>query len=433
MPPLRLAISPNLVRLPRKATHTSQMLMQSAVIAAASMLPLFATAAPLQGLGQPINDTALVGGKTITFDNPGTFSGNSLTIDDVTITSGGPNFSVTSALAGGYNTTGPYLETQGQVTKFTFSFATPVIAAAFNFGASDEDWSLTAFNGTEILETLTIAPTGSSNNKEYFGLESSGITRLELLAPRSDYILLDNFTYKPGVIPSINTVNISAIGDSEVTLSWTATADSRWPITKYTVTGIPGGSCTTETVAPATEPANSCTITGLTNGTPYKFKVIATNSIGDSTPSAESAEAIPSADLRFADAEPVIALPKGVVGSAYSQALNVTGGLPPYAFSVTGNLPEGLTLDTANGLVSGTPTTAGSYSFTVMAADSTLHAELTAKAVHAVEQNFTLQIAAAAVVERAPEPVPALGSFGLILLTGLLGGIAGFTRRKKSA
>jgi hypothetical protein len=50
-------------------------------------------------------------------------------------------------------------------------------------------------------------------------------------------------------------------------------------------------------------------------------------------------------------------LPDGFVGTAYSQQLQVTGGVPPLTFALnTGStLPDGLFID-ANGLISGTPT-----------------------------------------------------------------------------
>ena len=61
-------------------------------------------------------------------------------------------------------------------------------------------------------------------------------------------------------------------------------------------------------------------------------------------------------------------------GINYSFPMIVTGGTLPYAFSITsGALPEGLTLNTISGLISGRPTfaTAGtSYSFTVKVADN---------------------------------------------------------------
>jgi len=63
-------------------------------------------------------------------------------------------------------------------------------------------------------------------------------------------------------------------------------------------------------------------------------------------------------------------LPSGTVGVAYSATLSAAGGTPPYTWSpTTGSLPPGLALSTS-GTVSGAPTAAGSYSFTIQASDS---------------------------------------------------------------
>ncbi|HVP00135.1 MAG TPA: Ig domain-containing protein [Bryobacteraceae bacterium] len=65
-------------------------------------------------------------------------------------------------------------------------------------------------------------------------------------------------------------------------------------------------------------------------------------------------------------------LPGGTVGTAYSQALTAAGGQAPYTWSVAaGNPPGGLTLDPASGVLSGTPTAAGTFAFTAQVADAT--------------------------------------------------------------
>ena len=56
----------------------------------------------------------------------------------------------------------------------------------------------------------------------------------------------------------------------------------------------------------------------------------------------------------------------GEVGVAFdSGPMNVTGGAPPYTFSIVGTLPTGLALNTSTGEVTGTPTTAGSFQIKV--------------------------------------------------------------------
>jgi len=64
-------------------------------------------------------------------------------------------------------------------------------------------------------------------------------------------------------------------------------------------------------------------------------------------------------------------LPTGTVGTAYSQTIAASGGTAPYTFTVTaGTLPNGLTLNPTTGILSGTPTTAATYTFTVTAKDA---------------------------------------------------------------
>lgn len=61
----------------------------------------------------------------------------------------------------------------------------------------------------------------------------------------------------------------------------------------------------------------------------------------------------------------------GTVGHAYSSEVTVTGGTPPYTFAViSGALPDGLSLDPSTGAITGTPTVANSFSFTIGVTDS---------------------------------------------------------------
>jgi uncharacterized repeat protein (TIGR01451 family) len=64
-------------------------------------------------------------------------------------------------------------------------------------------------------------------------------------------------------------------------------------------------------------------------------------------------------------------LPAALIGVPYSETVLPGRGVSPYVFSLeSGSLPAGLSLDTATGTLSGTPTTAGAQSFSIRATDA---------------------------------------------------------------
>jgi hypothetical protein len=95
-------------------------------------------------------------------------------------------------------------------------------------------------------------------------------------------------------------------------------------------------------------------------------------------------------------------LPAGSVGVAYTFPVTVSGGTAPLTYSLTGSLPAGLSLNTATGLISGTPTTATTSpaTFSIAATDS-------AAVPQSVSQSTSLSINTTAALTIATHSIPA--------------------------
>ena len=98
------------------------------------------------------------------------------------------------------------------------------------------------------------------------------------------------------------------------------------------------------------------------------------------TPTATATATVPPSPTPTATATPTATpcrtinlgpstLPKGIVGHSYKTNITASGGTSPYSFTViSGTLPPGLTL-TSSGVLSGTPTSSGSFTFAIQATD----------------------------------------------------------------
>ncbi|GLZ42378.1 hypothetical protein Acsp05_60020 [Actinokineospora sp. NBRC 105648] len=194
----------------------------------------------------------------------------------------------------------------------------------------------------------------------------------------------------PYTVPGAPVITATSAGSLAAVLTWTAPANGGSAITGYRV--VPYIGAVAQTPQTFTGTGTTQTVTGLTAGTAYTFTVAAQNLAGTGPPSAASPSVTPNQSPSLTFPAP----PAGEVGVAYSRQLTVTNGTAPVTWSISaGALPDGLTLASATGLLSGTPTAAGSFSSTVRVVDAS---GLTAtKAV-------TLVIAAAPALVFAPAP-----------------------------
>ena len=184
--------------------------------------------------------------------------------------------------------------------------------------------------------------------------------------------------------------------NDSTTLSATVTNDSSskggvtWSITGPGALSNQTSSSATYTAPAATNAAQSATITATSVADPTK-----SDPVNITVPAAVSVT--------------TAALPGDLVGTAYSQALAASGGIPPYTWTiVTGTLPACLTMNSA-GVISGTPTAScvgTATNLTFKATDSGAATPLSATSVA-----LSLNVAPAPAIQL---PAPGLLSIGVI-------------------
>ncbi len=117
-------------------------------------------------------------------------------------------------------------------------------------------------------------------------------------------------------------------------------------------------------------PGINLSLGGVLTGTatasgPFSFTALATDAVGATASRLFALNVNPQLALSAVGAF------DATVGKPYSYGVNAGGGTPPYTWSrVAGTIPPGLTLNTSNSVVSGTPTTAGTFTYTLRITDS---------------------------------------------------------------
>jgi hypothetical protein len=91
----------------------------------------------------------------------------------------------------------------------------------------------------------------------------------------------------------------------------------------------------------------------------------------------------------------------GRVGEAYSQPLLATGGVTPYTWAIeSGALPGGVALNSTTGVLSGTPTASGTFTFTARVTDSQI------PTAQSATRQFTVVIVPPVLVISTVSPLP---------------------------
>jgi hypothetical protein len=195
-----------------------------------------------------------------------------------------------------------------------------------------------------------------------------------------------------GTAPTVTLSSTVASGGTTTTSPVSFTATFSESVTNFAAAGITVTNGTV-TSGPTAGANNAYTFQVTPSAAGTVTVRVAANAAQDQATNGNTASAVYS--LTFA--APTIAvspnsLPNGQQGVAYSQALSASGGTAPYTYAITaGALPAGLSLNTS-GTIAGTPTTNGTFTFTVTATDAS-----TAPGPYSGTVNYSLVITAPAI------------------------------------
>jgi hypothetical protein len=204
------------------------------------------------------------------------------------------------------------ISTTGTLTSFAVSGGYPVgyldifqdgvkLVSTLDFSATDGS-NVTLSNSVPsgtVLEYLTMASGVSS------GGGSSYDSRWDLFLP-----------------PAPTGLTVTA-GNAQASLSWVApTVLSQTPITDYSEQYSTNSGTTWTTFSAAASTATNATITGLTNGTSYVFRVAAVNGIGTGSYSTVSSSVTPAATAPLVMGNRYVG---GTLGSYSTWSLSGTG------------------------------------------------------------------------------------------------------------
>jgi hypothetical protein len=241
--------------------------------------------------------------------------------------------------------------------------------------------AITSANNTTFTEgspgTFTVTTTGSPTptlGEE--GALPSGVTFVAATG------VLSGTPAASGSFPITLTATngIGTPATQEFTLTVDAAPDITSPLTTNFYEGVANSFTVTATGYPRPTFAETGALptgvtldptTGVLSGTPnatgtFPITLTASNGITpDATQTFHLVVLVPPLVVT------TTSLPGGIVGSVYTATLTASGRAIPFSWSVTsGALPAGLSLDTATGVISGTPTAVGSSTFTVAVRDA---------------------------------------------------------------
>ena len=184
----------------------------------------------------------------------------------------------------------PNAPTIGLVTSSSGQAVVPFTASSNNGGSAITSYTATS-NPGGVTRTLNQSGSGSftvttlTNGTAYtFRVTATNGVGTSLASAASNSVT-------PASVPNAPTIGLVTSSSGQAVVPFTAPSNNGGSaITSYTVTSNPGGVTRTLNQSGS----GSFTVTPLTNGTAYTFRVTATNGVGTSLASAASNSVIPS-------------------------------------------------------------------------------------------------------------------------------------------
>jgi len=331
-----------------------------------------------------VTSGALPGGLTLSAG--GTLSGTPTTFGTFTFA-----VTATDSSAG----SGPYAATQNYtlLIEQPAPIANPV-SSTVAYGSTANLIALNLTGGAAASVAIVTPPTNGTAVAS-----GTGVT----YTPNAGFAGGDSFTYtatNAGGTSAPATVTIT-VANPAITIaaggSLTATVGTAYsqtftfsggaqPFAGYQVTNLPTG------LAISGSSANSVTVSGTpTSAGSFALAVSATDASTGSGPFNTSQTFTLVVNAPTLALTPATGSFTANYAAAYSQAIAATGGVGPYTYSLTGNLPAGVTLNPSTGLLSGSPTASGTFNFAVTATDT---GSTGAGAPFTVQGNYSLTVAA---------------------------------------
>ncbi|CAB5690482.1 IPTL-CTERM protein sorting domain [Delftia tsuruhatensis] len=323
----------------------------------------------------------------------------------------GPTAGGTSVTITGTNLSGATAVTFGgtAASGFTVNSGTQITATSPARSAGMVDVTVTTVGGTSATSSAdqftyvamptvtsvspTAGPTAGGTSVVITGTNLSGATTVTFGGTAATGFTVNSATQITATSPAGSAgpvdVRVTTAGGTSATGAAAQFTYVAISVTPATLAGTPkvgvsfsetlsaSGGATPYTFATAggsTLPAGlSLSSAGVISGTPtaagpFSFTVQATDNSSISGQRTYSGS-VAAATVVLTPAAST--LPTARLNTAYAgQTFTASGGTAPYTYASSGTLPTGMTFNASTGVLSGTPTAAGSFTFTITATDS---------------------------------------------------------------